>query len=53
MQSVTKGWQGMSEVNRVVYDPEQVSVEQLTDWLKDAGTYIRTISGKGDSKSDD
>ena len=34
----------MNEVNHVVYDPEQVSVEQLVHWLKESGTYIRTVS---------
>jgi hypothetical protein len=27
--SVEKGWRGASEVNRVVYDPEKVTVEQM------------------------
>ncbi len=34
----------MSEVNLVVYDPEEVTVEQLIGWLKESGTFIRTIS---------
>ena len=34
----------MSEVNHVAYDPEEVTVEQLIGWLKESGTYIRTIS---------
>jgi hypothetical protein len=42
--SVRKGWYGLSEVNHVVYDPEQVTVEQLVGWLTESGTYIRTIS---------
>ncbi len=41
--SVKKGWKGLSEVNRVAYDPEKVSVEQLTGWLKESGTYVRTV----------
>ena len=44
MESVKRGWQGMSEVNHVVFDPEQVSVAQLVNWLKESGTYIRTIA---------
>lgn len=35
---------GLSEVNHVAYDPEEVAVEQLIVWLKESGTYIRTIS---------
>ncbi|MDA8140840.1 MAG: hypothetical protein M0036_19500 [Desulfobacteraceae bacterium] len=42
--SITKGWLRFSEVNRVVYDPSLVTVEQMEVWLKQAGTYIRTES---------
>ena len=42
--SVKKGWQGMSEVNYVTYDEREVTAEQLTDWLKESGTYIRTVA---------
>jgi hypothetical protein len=47
---VTKGWRGPREVNRVDFDPEQVSVKQMVDWLKKTGTYLRTIeeSPEGD-----
>ncbi len=41
--SVDKGWQGSHEVDRVNYDPRQVSVEQLEGWLKEAGTYVNTV----------
>jgi len=41
--SVEKGWRGTSEVNRVVYDPDKVTVEQMEGWLRKAGTYIRTV----------
>ena len=44
--SVKKGWYGLSEVNHVAYDPEEITVEQLIGWLKESGTYIRTISDK-------
>lgn len=43
--SVQRGWSGGREVDRVVYDPQQVSLENLEDWLKDAGTYVRTLEG--------
>lgn len=33
----------MHEINRVEYDPEQVTLEHLEDSLKKSGTYIRTI----------
>lgn len=38
-----RGWQGRREVNRVDYDPGQVTLEQLEAWLREAGTYIRTL----------
>jgi hypothetical protein len=41
--SVEKGWRGTSEVNRVVYDPEKVTVEQMEGWLRQAGTYVGTV----------
>jgi len=47
VKSVTKGWQGLSEVNHVVYDSEEVTVEQLIEWLEQSGTYIRTIAPAG------
>ncbi len=40
---VSSGWRGFSEVNRVLYDPEEVTVEQMEGWLKESGTYVRTI----------
>lgn len=33
----------MSEVNRVRYDSGKVTVEEMEVWLKEAGTYIRTV----------
>ena len=47
VRSVTKGWQGLNEVNHVVYDPQTVTLEQLIEWLKESGTYIRTLSETG------
>ena len=41
--SVKRGWLGLSEVNRVVYDPAKTTIAQLVEWLKEAGTYIRTV----------
>ena len=41
----------MSEVNHVAYDPEEVTVEQLIVWLKESGTYIRTISDTAKEKT--
>jgi hypothetical protein len=41
---VESGWHGFSEVNRVAYDPGKVTLEELEKALRDAGTYIRTVS---------
>ena len=41
--SVAPGWSGAREVDRVVFDPTQVSILQLENWLKDADTYISTL----------
>ena len=43
MKSVEKGWLGAREVDRVVFDPESVSVAQMEAWLKEAGTYLDTV----------
>jgi hypothetical protein len=48
--SVERGWRGAREVDRVFYDPQQVTLGQLENWLKQADTYISTfespLSGK-------
>jgi len=41
--AVEKGWRSTTEVNRVVYNPEKVTVEQMEGWLRKAGTYLRTV----------
>lgn len=41
--SVARGWQGSREVDRVVYNPDKVSILQLEDWLKEAETYVDTL----------
>lgn len=46
--SVKRGWSGFREVDRVVYDPQQVNRGQLENWLREANTYVGTIAeGKG------
>ena len=40
---VSSGWLGPEEVNRVRFDPEQVSVAEMERWLRRAGTYLRTV----------
>ena len=41
--SVKRGWSGTKEVDRVVYNPGEVTLMQLEDWLKEADTYISTL----------
>jgi len=43
VKEVKRGWRGFREVDRVVYDPQQVSREQLENWLREADTYVETI----------
>jgi hypothetical protein len=40
---VQKGWQGANEVDRVVYDPEVISVPEMENILREAGTYRKTL----------
>ena len=33
----------MSEINKVVFNPAQTSVNRMEEILKESGTYIRTL----------
>lgn len=41
--SVEPGWSGAREVDRVIFNPRQVTVTQLENWLKQADTYVSTL----------
>lgn len=41
--SVSKGWQDGKEINRVVFDPEIITVRRIEERLKQAGTYVQTL----------
>ena len=41
---VKRTWRDLEETNIVIYDPEQIDVDQLESWLRESGTYIRTLS---------
>ena len=41
--SVERGWSRGHEVDRVVYDPQMVSLGQLETYLKQANTYVDTL----------
>jgi len=46
VEKVTRGWRGFSEINKVYYDPSAITVREMEEALKKAGTYIRTF-GQG------
>jgi hypothetical protein len=52
--SIHNGWLGGKEVNRVVYDSDLTSIEQMESLLKGAGTYIKTVQElpRGNKKSE-
>jgi hypothetical protein len=41
--AVHKGFEAFREVDRVTYDPREVTVQQMEEWLEEAGTYVRTL----------
>jgi hypothetical protein len=41
--SVERGWLDSSEINRVLYNPEEISPQKMEKILKKTGTYIRTV----------
>lgn len=47
MLRVENGWQGLHEVNRVMFDPQRVTVEQMSGWLEKAGTLVLTLEQNG------
>ena len=36
---VTKGWRGWREINTVIYEPDEISVEEMVQILKEHKTY--------------
>ena len=47
-----KGWRGFREVNRVRFDREKVTIGNMVEWLKDAGTYLETLEQDMTDKGD-
>lgn len=41
--SVAPGWSGPREVDRVVFDSDKITVKQMQEILRQAGTYRETI----------
>ena len=39
VKRVTSGFKGLKEINTVIYDSRQITVEEVTEALKAAGTY--------------
>ncbi len=44
VELVKKGWLGSREINRVIYDPKKISVEEMENALKINGTYVETVT---------
>jgi len=42
--SVEKGFRWREEVNRVTYEPEQVTVREMEERLQQVRTYVRTVA---------
>ena len=42
--SIEKGWNNFKEINRSVYDPDKITVNQLEDRLKKSGTYLGPVA---------
>ena len=50
--AVERGWSGTREIDRVVYDPQKVSLPQLENWLRAADTYVSTLQSSINSPSE-
>ena len=46
ISKVTKGWKGMREINTVYYNPSEITIEEMEEALKKAGTYKETINNE-------
>ena len=46
VKSVTKGWRDSMEINTVTYDKEKITIREMEDALKKAGTYRKTIGNE-------
>jgi len=43
IKQVTKGWRGFMETNTVFYDKTRITIEEMEDALRKAGTYKKTL----------
>jgi len=43
VKKVSSGWHGLIEANTVVFDPARITVEQMEEALKGAGTFRKTF----------
>jgi hypothetical protein len=43
VKEVTKGWRDFMEINTVIYDRSRITVQQMEEALKKAGTYRKTF----------
>lgn len=44
VETVTSGWKGSREINTVIYDPSEISIEAMVAALKEAHTYLGTAT---------
>ena len=43
VKEVTRGWRGFLEISTVIYDRSRITVQQMEEALKKAGTYRKTF----------
>jgi copper chaperone CopZ len=43
VSKVTSGWHGAMEINTVTYDKKVISVKEMEEALRKAGTYLKTF----------
>jgi hypothetical protein len=43
VEKVENGFKNFKEINRVTYDSDRITVEEMAAALKKAGTYIGTV----------
>ena len=46
VRKVEKGFRGFKEINTVYYDPDLITIEEMRDVLKEAGTYVGTLGAE-------
>jgi hypothetical protein len=42
VKNVSNGWRGFKEINKVLYDPDLINIEEMVRILEKSGTYRGT-----------